>query len=75
MSLRSILWQALVKHVLVLILFLVTNSAIQSAIALMLKSDTPGPFRLGLDFSPVIPPSATTCWMRFIADGGLCWAT
>lgn len=48
MSLRSILWQALIKHVLILVLLLLTNTAIQSGIASMLKSDTPDPFRLGL---------------------------
>ena len=48
MSLRTILWQALFKHALILILLFFTNRAIQSGIASMLKPDTPDPFRLGL---------------------------
>lgn len=48
MSLRTILWQALFKHALILILLFFTNMAIQSGIASMLKPDTPDPFRLGL---------------------------
>lgn len=48
MSLRSIFWQALIKHALILILLFFTNFAIESGIASMLRSDTPDPFRLGL---------------------------
>lgn len=48
MSLRSILWQALSKHVLILVLLALAASPIQGGIASMLKSHTPDPFRLGL---------------------------
>ena len=48
MSLRSILSQALIKHVLILVFLVLANFAIQSGIASMLKSDNPDPFRLGL---------------------------
>ena len=48
MSLRSILWQAVIKHAIILIVLFLTNTAIQSGIASMLQSNTPDPFRLGL---------------------------
>ena len=48
MSLRGILWQAVIKHAIILVILFLTNSAIQSGIASMLRSNTPDPFRLGL---------------------------
>jgi hypothetical protein len=48
MSLRSVLTQALIKHVLTLVFLFLTNSAIQGGITSMLKPETPDPFRLGL---------------------------
>ena len=48
MSMRGILWQALTKHLLILLFLLLTNAAVQSGIASMLRSDRPDPFRLGL---------------------------
>ena len=48
MSLRGILWQAVIKHAIILVILFWTNSAIQSGIASMLRSNTPDPFRLGL---------------------------
>lgn len=48
MSIGNILGQALAKHALILLLLFFTNSAIQSGVSMMLKSDTSDPARLGL---------------------------
>lgn len=48
MSVGNILWQALVKHALILLLLFFTNSAIQSGVSMMLQSETSAPSRVGL---------------------------
>lgn len=48
MSLRSVVWQALIKHAVILVLLGLTNSAVRAGIASMLDPASPDPFRLGL---------------------------